>query len=98
MGMAKDTDVRSHAIEKRSSFRRECAVRVQNVPDGNPKPYKLDHRLGLKTALLISINIAGNHRHGSDGLQLIDDCGLADITGMHDMIDVLEMAKNCRIE
>ena len=98
MGMAKNTDVRSHAIEKRSPFRRECAACIQNVADGNPKPCELDHRLNPKTALLISINIAGNRRHRSDGLQLIDDSRLADITAMHDMIGMLEMTKNCRIE
>ena len=98
MRMAENTDVWSSAIKKHSSFFREFAVRIQNVPNGNPEACELNHRLRLKTARSISIDIAGNHRHRSDALQVINDGGLADITGMNDMIDILEVLQDCRIE
>lgn len=98
MRVTKDANVRSSAIKKSSSSIRELAARIQNMPDGNPEPCELDDRLRRNTALLISVNIAGNRRHGSDVFQTLNDCRFADITGMNDMIGMLEMLHNCRIE
>ena len=98
MRVTKDANVRSSAIKKSSSSIRELAARIQNMPDGNPDPCELDDRLRLDTAPLISINIAGDRRYGSDVFQTLDNHRLADITSMNDMIGMLEMLRNCRIE
>ncbi|HRI39596.1 MAG TPA: hypothetical protein PLO50_13655 [Nitrospira sp.] len=96
--MTKDANVRPSAIKKSSPFVREFAARIQNMPDGNPKPCELDDRLRQDTALLVSVNIAGNRRHGSDVFQTFDNCRFADITSMNDVIGMLKMPHKCGIE
>lgn len=98
MRVAKNTDVWSSAIKKRSSFARELAPRIQNVPNGDPKPCKFNRRLRLNTTRLILVDVAGDRRHRSDTFQAIDNGGLADITGMNDMIDILKIPQDGRIE
>lgn len=96
--MTKDTNVWSGASEKRSPFFAQLPCFKHDMPNRNTEPIQVQQRLGRKTALLVLVYVAGNRRHWSDVLQVIDDGGLADITGMHDMIDMLEMLLDCQVE
>ena len=96
--VTKDADVWLHAVQENLSFSCKFSTYVQNMANGNSDSRQFDERLRRKAALLVPIDVTGNRRHRSDSLEVIDNGGLADITGMHDMIDVLEMLQNCRVE
>lgn len=92
MSVAEDTDVRPGSVEKGPSVLGHFSALIQDVPNGDSKPCKLDHRFRWKSAFIVSVDVAGDCRHGSDFLKLRDDGSLADITRVNNMIDIFEVA------
>jgi hypothetical protein len=68
------------------------------MADGDTEASQLDHGLPRKSTPFKPIDVSGDRHHRSDGLKLLDDGSLADITGMKDMIDTPKMSCNHRIE
>lgn len=96
--MAEDADVRSHAIEKGQPFFGQLPPFIQNVADSDPDSGQFDRGLRRKAALVVAFDVAGDHRHRGNRFKLFYDRSLADIAGVNNMIHVMEMAQDRRIE
>jgi len=98
MCVAKDTDVGVFSIQKASPFACELPAFIHDVTDGDAEAGQFDDRLWWKSTLLKPIDIAGDGRHGSKKLKLLDDESCADITGMNNVIDASEVSYDRRIK
>jgi hypothetical protein len=98
VGMAKDADVRSFAIQKGSSGLREFPAFIQNMTDGDTAACQFDHGPGRKSALFLIVDVAGDGRDRSDLLQLFNHGLIANVPGVEDMIDASEVSPDGRIE
>ena len=96
--MAKDTNVRSFAIQKGSSTLRELSAFIQNMTDGDAAACQFDHGLGRKYALFIFIDVAGDGGDRSNLLQLFNHGPIANVPRVENVIDAFEMSSNRRIE
>lgn len=98
VGMTEDTNVRSSAIQKCSSFFRELSSFIDDMTNGDYTAGQLNRGLKGETTSFIPIDIAADGRHGSNRFKLFDDASPADITGVNNMIHAMEMAHDCRVE
>ena len=73
MRVAEDTDVRLFAPKKCPRFFRELPTLIHDMTNGEAADGQFDHGFWWKAALLVSIDIAGHRRYGSNGLQLLND-------------------------
>jgi hypothetical protein len=88
MGMAKDTDVRPGPIKKGSPVFGQLSSFIQNVADRDLPTGDRNHCLWWKSALFVSIDVAGDGGHRSNRLQLLNHGSLADVTGVNNMIHI----------
>lgn len=70
VGMAKDADARSFAIQKSAPVLRELPAFVQNMPDGDAAACQFDHGLWWRPTLFESIDIAGGRCDRGSALSL----------------------------
>jgi hypothetical protein len=68
------------------------------MSDSNTEAGQLDHGLPWKSAPFEPVDIARDTRDRSDGLKLLDDRSLADVTSVEYMIDAPKTSYNRRIE
>ena len=98
MGVAKNTNVWSGTIEKRSSIFGQLSRFKHDMPDRDAETIQLDDCLSGKAALFVSIDIAGHGCHGSNCLELIDHQSIANIAGMDNMIHATKVSHDRQIE
>ena len=96
--VAKDTDVRSFAIQKGSPVFRELAAFIQNMTDGDAVAGQFNNGLGWKFVLFIIIDVTGDSGDWRDLLQLFDHGLIANVPGVENVIDAFKMSSNRRIE
>lgn len=92
MRVAKNTDVRSGAIEKGSSLFGQFSRFKHDMPDRDAKTIQRDDRLGRKATFFVPIHIAGHGRHGGNPLKVFDDRSIADVAGMNDLIHATKVS------
>ena len=98
MRMTEDTDVRPGPIEKRFSLFGQLSRFKHDVPNRDADTIQLDYGFCGETALFILIDIARDSRHGSNRLKLIDNGSSTNVAGVDNMIHVMEMPHNHRVE
>ena len=96
--MTKDADVRLFPIQKGSPVFCELPACIHNMTDGDAEAGQLDHGLWWKSTLFEPIDIARDGRHRSNDLKLLDNGSFANITGVKNVIDALEVSHDRRIE
>jgi len=96
--MTKDADVWLLTIQKSPPVFCELSAFIHDMTDGDAEAGQFDHGLWWKPSLFVRIDIAGDGRHGSNGLKLLNDVSLANITGVENMIHVFKMQQNRRVE
>lgn len=98
MRVPEDADVRLFALKKCTAFFRQFPAFIQHMSDRHASAGQLHNSLRRKPAPFEPIDIAGDRRYGSDGLEVLDDGSCADIAGVEDAIHAGEMPHDRRIE
>ena len=86
MRMAEDAHFGLNTFEKSAALFRQLPTLIHNMTDGDAEAGQFDHGFWWKATLLVSIDIAGHRRHGSNGLKLLDDQLSTDIAGAERMV------------